>query len=73
MGDGLLTIRQNQRELPFGKFLRKSKINEIHQLINIILGDLSIVGPEPLIYNPYKSGNGKKVSNRNQDQLALVL
>ena len=61
MGDGLLTVRQDPRVLPFGKFLRKTKINEIPQLINIIIGDMSIVGPRPLIYNPYKSGIGEKV------------
>lgn len=64
MGDGLLTIREDPRVLPFGKFLRKTKINEIPQLINILIGDMSIVGPRPLIYDPYK-GVGKVIySNR---------
>ena len=36
MGDGLLTVRDDYRVLPFGKFLRKTKINELAQLISII-------------------------------------
>jgi len=61
MGDGLLTVREDPRVLPFGKFLRKTKINEIPQLISIIIGDMSIVGPRPLIYNPYDEGVGEVI------------
>ncbi len=35
------------RVLPFGGFLRKTKINEFPQLVNILLGDMRIVGPRP--------------------------
>ena len=59
MGNGLLTVRDDYRVLPFGKFLRKTKINELPQLINIIKGDMSIIGPRPLIYNPYREGIGE--------------
>ena len=47
MGTGSLTTRNDPRVLPFGKFLRKTKINELPQLINVFNGTMSIVGPRP--------------------------
>jgi lipopolysaccharide/colanic/teichoic acid biosynthesis glycosyltransferase len=47
LGTGSLTVRNDPRILPMGNFLRKTKINEIPQIINILLGDMSIVGPRP--------------------------
>lgn len=47
IGSGSLTLKNDPRVLPFGSFLRKTKINELPQIINIIKGDLSIVGPRP--------------------------
>jgi len=47
MGSGSLTLKNDPRVLPFGIFLRKTKINELPQILNIIIGDLSIVGPRP--------------------------
>ena len=49
MGAGSLTLKNDYRVLPFGSFLRKTKINELPQILNIIVGDLSIVGPRPQI------------------------
>jgi lipopolysaccharide/colanic/teichoic acid biosynthesis glycosyltransferase len=48
IGSGEITVKNDPRVFPFGRFLRKSKINEIPQLINILRGDMSIVGPRPL-------------------------
>lgn len=47
MGTGSLTLKNDPRVLPFGSFLRSTKINELPQIINIIIGDLAIVGPRP--------------------------
>lgn len=49
IGAGTLTLKNDPRVLPVGKFLRKTKINELPQLINILYGDMSIVGPRPLV------------------------
>ncbi len=49
MGTGSLTVRNDPRVLPIGKFLRKTKINELPQIVNILKGDMSIVGPRPLM------------------------
>ena len=47
MGSGTVTLKDDPRVLPLGKFLRTTKINELPQLLNIFLGDMSIVGPRP--------------------------
>ena len=47
MGTGTVTMKDDTRILPLGKFLRKSKINELPQLFNILIGDMSIIGPRP--------------------------
>jgi len=47
MKNGTVTVRDDPRVLPLGKFLRKSKINELPQLFNILLGHMSVIGPRP--------------------------
>ncbi len=53
MPGGGITLANDQRVLPFGRFLRKTKINELPQLWNILKGDMSIVGPRPLVPESY--------------------
>src|SRR6266700_5527063 len=45
---GDITVGRDPRILPVGRVLRDTKLNELPQLFNILLGDMSIIGPRPL-------------------------
>lgn len=47
IGTGTVTMKNDPRVLPAGKFLRKTKINELPQLLNVFIGHMSLIGPRP--------------------------
>lgn len=52
-----LTVRQDPRVFPLGRILRATKLNEVPQLLNVLIGQMTIVGPRPMLerelqYNP---------------------
>jgi len=49
IGTGEITLRNDPRVTKIGAFLRKTKINELPQLINVIKGEMSMVGPRPFM------------------------
>jgi lipopolysaccharide/colanic/teichoic acid biosynthesis glycosyltransferase len=66
MPGGIFTQENDPRILPMGRFLRKTKINELPQLVNILTGHMSIIGYRPFVrkgYEMYSEENRKALYN----------
>jgi len=64
---GLITAPDDPRLLPFGKFLRRTKINELPQILNIFIGDMSIVG-----YRPFAKAHYDLYTQAVQQQIKTI-
>jgi lipopolysaccharide/colanic/teichoic acid biosynthesis glycosyltransferase len=64
IGSRSITLRDDPRVTSVGKYLRLTKVNELPQLINVLLGDMSLVGPRPFVdetFNTYSAEIQKRV------------
>lgn len=67
IGTGTVTTKNDPRVLPVGRILRKTKINELPQIFNVLTGDMSIVGPRPLTQQTFAA-----YSEESQSVIAKV-
>lgn len=70
MGTGLFNYTDDFRVTKVGKVLRKSSLDELPQLFNIIKGDMSIVGPRPPV--SYELGNYEDLNDEYKRRFTVL-
>ena len=63
---------EEDRIFPFGRFMRATKIDELPQLLNILIGDMSIVGPRPAAVHQLDRVRGKRFARISEVQSGLT-
>lgn len=69
MGAGLFNYENDSRVTKSGKFLRRSSIDELPQLFNILIGDMSVVGPRPCV--EYELGDYGTLNKRYKKRFRM--
>lgn len=70
MGTGLFSYTDDFRVTKIGKFLRKTSLDELPQLFNVIKGDMSIVGPRPPV--SYELGNYEDLNDEYKRRFTVL-
>ncbi len=62
LNQGLVTVKGDTRITPIGRILREYSLDELPQLLNVLIGDMNLIGPRPPVY--YELGDKSKFDDQ---------